>query len=93
MGNLSGRILQAYFDGTKLVVRKTKLLEFTDEGTARKSIQIFLQHMSNVPVGNTQLKANHPGEGDSPGSPSLLAARSSNTPPASTGWAPRETMG
>lgn len=93
MGNLSGRILQAYFDGTKLVVRKTKLLEFTDEDTARKNIQIFLQHMSNVPVGNTQSKANQPGEGDSPDKPSPLAARSSNTPQAPLGWVPREAMG
>lgn len=93
MGNLSGRILQAYFDGTKLIVRKTKLLDFTDEKTARKNIPIFLQHMSNVPVGNTRSKANQPGEKDSPDNPSPLAARSSNTPQTSTGWAAREATG
>ena len=74
MGNLSGRILQAYFDGTKLVVRKIKLLEFTDEDTARKNIQIFLQHMSNVPVGNAQSKANQLGEGGFSHNSSPLAA-------------------
>lgn len=55
MGNMRGRILQAYFDGTHVAIRKTKLYHF---GSAERAMEllgrIFLQHMANTPIGNTQ---------------------------------------
>lgn len=55
MGNMRGRILQAYFDGTHVSIRKTKLYHFGSTEKARKLLGgVFLQHIANTPIGDTQ---------------------------------------
>ena len=53
MGHLHGRILQAYYDGTSVVIRKTKLYHFLPEN-ARDLLNLFVQQMANTPIGNTK---------------------------------------
>lgn len=53
MGHLHGRILQAYYDGTSVVIRKTKLYHFLPED-ARGLLNLFVQQMANTPIGNTK---------------------------------------
>lgn len=55
MGNMRGRILQAYFDGTHVAIRKTKLYHFGSAEKARELLEgVFLQHMANTPIGDTK---------------------------------------
>ncbi|KAI9928133.1 hypothetical protein MW887_002166 [Aspergillus wentii] len=54
MGKQHGRILQAYYNGTAVVIRMTKLYDFTTAANARKHLQLFAQHMANNPTGNTK---------------------------------------
>lgn len=54
MGNLRGRIPQAYYDGVDLVIRKTKLYYFAPADNARNLLDLFLQHMANTPTGDTR---------------------------------------
>lgn len=42
MGPQHGRILQAYFDGSELVIYKSKLYDFKNEETA--PVKLFLQY-------------------------------------------------
>lgn len=53
MGHLHGRILQAYYDGTFVVIRKTKLYHFLPED-ARDLLNLFVQQLENTPIGNTK---------------------------------------
>lgn len=54
MGNLRGRIPQAYYDGVGLVIRKTKPHYFAPADNARNLLDLFLQHMANTPAGDTR---------------------------------------
>lgn len=49
MGTLQGRILQAYFDGEKLVIWKTKIYSFGSAEDAKRSIDVFMQQMACDP--------------------------------------------
>lgn len=53
MGNLRGRILQAYFTGDKVVIYKTELFHFAPLERARDLLDIFVRQMANTPIGNT----------------------------------------
>lgn len=53
MGPDQARVLQAYFDGQKLILHKTKLYSFTDKSKA--PIDLFLCLLMNVPVGDTKV--------------------------------------
>lgn len=53
MGNLKGRILQAYFDGSSIRVWKSQIYDFEHLDNATRKINAFVQHMTNAPVGNT----------------------------------------
>ena len=59
MGNMRGRILQAYFDGTHVAIRKTKLYHFESAEKARELLGgVFLQLIANTPIGDTQEMVN-----------------------------------
>lgn len=58
-GNLCGRILQAYFNGTNLVIWKTNIYHFTPEN-ASKWFGVFMQQMTGFPVGDTKTLEPHP---------------------------------
>lgn len=51
IGNLKGRILQAYFDGSALRVWTSQIYDF--EHNAIQRLNAFVQHMANAPVSNT----------------------------------------
>ena len=53
MGHLQGRILQAYYDGTSVVIKKTKFYHFLPENS-RGLLNLFVQQMANTPIGNTK---------------------------------------
>ena len=53
MGHLHGRILQAYYDGNAVIIRKTKLYHFLPEN-ARDLLSLFVQQMANTPIGPTK---------------------------------------
>lgn len=54
MSNLKGRILQAYFDGCEVVIRKTKLYDFFPREEMDASTEVFLQWMASTPYGDTK---------------------------------------
>lgn len=54
MGRLRGRILQAYYDGDNVVIRKSQLYCFEPLEDARKFFDIFAQHMASIPRGITR---------------------------------------
>lgn len=54
MGNLRGRIIQAYFNGSQVVIYKTELFHFAPLERARSLIDIFVRYMASTPIGNTR---------------------------------------
>lgn len=53
MAPLHGRILQAVYDGITINIWKTGIFDFkTPE--REQNFQIFLQHLTNEPIGNTK---------------------------------------
>lgn len=57
MGNQHGRILYAHYNGRSLEVWMTALFNFTTHGKAETNFRIFLQHLANQPIGDTELSA------------------------------------
>lgn len=53
-GQRKGRILQAYESKEGLVIRKSKLFDFSTWEEAEKSINLFVQFMASDPVGDTK---------------------------------------
>lgn len=54
MSNIQGRILQGYFDGREVVIRKTKLYDFFPREEMDASTELFLQWMASTPCGDTK---------------------------------------
>ncbi|RHZ64518.1 hypothetical protein CDV55_107152 [Aspergillus turcosus] len=54
MSNIQGRILQGYFDGREVVIRKTKLYDFFPREEMDASTEVFLQWMASTPCGDTK---------------------------------------
>lgn len=54
MGEMKGRILQAYDNQGELVVRKSKLFDFWSWESAEKNFDLFVQFMGSTPVGDTK---------------------------------------
>lgn len=52
MGNFQGRILQAYYDGDKVVIRETELYHFAPVENAQRFFEIFAQHMASDLTGD-----------------------------------------
>lgn len=48
----SGRIIQAYHDGRSLVIRKSRLFDFSTLTTA--PFQLFMRYLACTPVGYTE---------------------------------------
>lgn len=46
------RIIQAYYDGTDLILCKSCLFEFRDAATA--PVDLFIRYIANKPIGETQ---------------------------------------
>lgn len=59
MGDFRGRIIHAYFDGTAIIVKKTKLYHFCPVETARKTFELFLRQMASMPVGDIKARSQH----------------------------------
>lgn len=55
MGNQHGRILYAFYSGRSLDVWMTALFDFTTLEKAEANFRIFLQHLANEPIGDTEL--------------------------------------
>jgi hypothetical protein len=53
MSDYKGRIIQAYFNGDELVIRKSKLYDFSTRETLSSSTTLFMQWMASKPVGDT----------------------------------------
>ncbi|RLL96014.1 hypothetical protein CFD26_105610 [Aspergillus turcosus] len=53
MSDFKARIIQAYFDGDQLVIRKSKLYDFSTRETLSSSTTLFMQWMASQPVGDT----------------------------------------
>ncbi|KAF7114669.1 hypothetical protein CNMCM5793_009620 [Aspergillus hiratsukae] len=53
MSDYKGRIIQAYFNGDELVIRKSKLYDFSTRETLSSSTTLFMQWMASTPVGDT----------------------------------------
>ncbi|RHZ64519.1 hypothetical protein CDV55_107241 [Aspergillus turcosus] len=53
MSDYKARIIQAYFDGDKMVIRKSKLYDFSTRETLSSSTTLFMQWMASKPVGDT----------------------------------------
>lgn len=53
MGDFQGRILQAYYDGDKVVIKKTELYHFAPVENARRLFEIVAQHMASDLTGDT----------------------------------------
>ncbi|KAF3406501.1 hypothetical protein DPV78_001688 [Talaromyces pinophilus] len=47
-----GRVIQAYYDGQDLVIRKSRLLSFRNSPAT--TLGLFVRHVANTPVGDTQ---------------------------------------
>lgn len=54
MGNLRGRILQAFFNGTEVVIKKSKLYHFASADMARDLFQLSMRQMASSPSGSTK---------------------------------------
>lgn len=54
MANFRGRILQAFFNGTESVIKKSKLYHFASVDKARDLFQFFMRQMANSPSGSTK---------------------------------------
>lgn len=57
MGDFRGRIIHAYFDGTELIVKKTKLYHSYPVEKARKTFQLFLRQMASTPTGDIKAQS------------------------------------
>lgn len=57
MGDFRGRIIHAYFDGTHVIVRKTKLYHFYPVEKARKTFELFLRQMASMPIGDIKAQS------------------------------------
>lgn len=53
--DLHGRILQAYYNETGLVIRKSKLYEFTTEEKCTQNLNFFLQYLTCSLEGSTRI--------------------------------------
>lgn len=53
IGEKKGRILQAHFSYNGLVIRKSKLYDFSTAEKAKPHIELFLQYMASDTVGDT----------------------------------------
>lgn len=53
MSDYKARIIQAFFNGDKLVIRKSKLYDFSTPETLSSSTTLFMQWMASKPVGDT----------------------------------------
>lgn len=51
MGDFRGRIIQAHFDGTDIIIKKTKLYHFYPVDKARRVFDLFMRQMASTPVG------------------------------------------
>lgn len=51
-GAKHGRILQAFYDGKNLVIRKSKLIDLTD--LSSRPFDVFVRFAASKPVGNTR---------------------------------------
>lgn len=54
MGNLRGRILQVFFNGTEVVIKKSKLYHFASVDKAKDLFQLFMRQMASSPSGSTK---------------------------------------
>ena len=52
MNHCRGRIIQGYYDGHEVVLRKSKLFDFSDAKTA--PFELFVRHLASTPVGDTE---------------------------------------
>lgn len=46
-----GRVIQAYYDGQDLVIRKSRLFSFRNSPAT--TLGLFVRHVANTPVGDT----------------------------------------
>lgn len=53
MSDSKARIIQAYFNGDKLVIRKSRLYDFSTPETLSSSTTLFMQWMASKTGGNT----------------------------------------
>ncbi|GIK05397.1 hypothetical protein Aspvir_009506 [Aspergillus viridinutans] len=54
MSDYKARIIQAFFNGDKLVIRKSMLYDFSTRATLSSSTTLFIQWMASKPVGDTR---------------------------------------
>lgn len=47
-----GRVIQAYYDGQDLVIRKSRLFSFRNSTIT--TLDLFVRYVANTPVGDTQ---------------------------------------
>ena len=59
MGDFRGRIIHACFDGTDIIVKKTKLYHFYPVEKARKTFELFLRQMASTPIGDTKAQSHN----------------------------------
>ena len=52
MNHYHGRIIQGYYDGHEVVLRKSKLFDFSNAETA--PFELFVRHLASAPVGDTE---------------------------------------
>lgn len=52
MNHCRGRIIQGYYDGHEVVLRKSKLFDFSNAKTA--PFELFVRHLASAPVGDTE---------------------------------------
>ena len=52
MNHCRGRIIQGYYDGHEVVLRKSKLFDFSNAETA--PFDLFVRHLASAPVGDTE---------------------------------------
>ena len=84
MGKNHARILDAYFSGDELVIRKTRLYSFENERNAPTNL--FFRYMLSQPSGRTGLRPVHPREDISPDSKGVLETTSMDVSiPSETG--------
>ena len=52
MNHCRGRIIQGYYDGHEVVLRKSKLFDFSNPKTA--PFELFVRHLASAPAGDTE---------------------------------------
>ena len=68
MGNMQGRILHAHFNDKGLIIRKSRLYDFSTEEKADKSTELFLQYMASKMEGETAFSGSlNPSTGEEAG--------------------------